>query len=150
MMKHKPFAQLFFAAIFALAANVGNAANAAGADRYVPVCVDIKGIQAEAECLSHQLDLKEAQFKKYYLAAQKQDIKIYGGNAEELAESQQLWEKYLRKHCDYLYSREQGTARIRDSAECRLRLYDERIDEIWISYLRYFGSAEPVLPDPRK
>jgi hypothetical protein len=110
----------------------------------------MKGYQAEAECFSHQLDLKEAQFKKYYLAAQKQDIKIYGGNAEELAESQQLWEQYLRKHCDYLYSREQGTARIRDSAECQLRLYDERIDEIWISYLRYFGSAEPVLPDPRK
>ena len=146
-MKHKPFALLFFAAIFALAANAGNAA---GAGQHAPVCVDMKGIRAEAECLSHELDLKEAQFKKYYLAAQKQDIKIYGGNAEELAESQQLWEQYLRKHCDYLYRREQGTARIRDSAECRLRLYDERIDEIWMSYLRYFGSAEPVLPDPRK
>lgn len=147
MMKHKPFAQLFFAAIFALAANAGNAA---GAGQHAPVCVDMTGYQAEAECLFHELDLKEAQFKKYYLAAQKQDIKIYGGNAEELAESQQLWEQYLRKHCDYLYSREQGTARIRDSAECQMRLYDERIDEIWISYLRYFGSAEPVLPDPRK
>ncbi|WP_423679638.1 lysozyme inhibitor LprI family protein [Undibacterium sp. WLHG33] len=144
MMKHKPFAQLFFAAIFTLAGN------AAGAGQYVPVCVDMKGYQAEAECFSHQLDLKEAQFKKYYLSAQKQDIKIYGGNAEELAESQQLWEQYLRKHCGYLYSREQGTARIRDSAECQLRLYDERIDEIWMSYLRYFDSAEPVLPDPRK
>jgi hypothetical protein len=37
MMKHKPFAQLFFAAIFALAVN------AARADQYVPVCVDMKG-----------------------------------------------------------------------------------------------------------
>jgi hypothetical protein len=92
--------------------------------------------------------LKEAQFKKYYLAAQKQDIKIYGGNAEELAESQQLWEQYLRKHCDYLYSREQGTARIRDSAECQLRLYDERIDEIWISYLRYFVLLSRFFPIP--
>lgn len=73
MMKHKPFAQLLFAAIFLLSAN---AANAPRADQYVPVCVDMKGYQAEAECFSHQLDLKEAQFKKYYLAAQKQDIKI--------------------------------------------------------------------------
>jgi hypothetical protein len=45
------------------------------------------------------------------------------------------------KHCGYLYSREPGSARYRDSAECQLRLYDERIKEIWLAYLTYNGST---------
>jgi len=142
-MKTSSFSKYIFAAVFTL---FGNAAWSA---QNVAVCTNSKGIAGEAECLSAEIDLKVAKFQKYFLAAQKQES-LSGRSADKLSEAQQTWEKYLRQHCDYLYSREQGSARFRDSAECQLRLYDERINEIWISYLTFFGSAEPVLPDPKK
>lgn len=142
-MKKSSFTKYMLATIFTL---LGNAAWSA---QNLAVCVNSKGIAEEAECLSKEIDLKVAKFQKYFLAAQKQES-LSGRSAEKLIEAQQTWEKYLRQHCDYLYSREQGSARFRDSAECQLRLYDERINEIWISYLTFFGSAEPVLPDPKK
>ncbi|MBC3870529.1 lysozyme inhibitor LprI family protein [Undibacterium oligocarboniphilum] len=117
--------------------------------QHEPVCANMNDYKEEADCLSTQIDLKIAKFKSYYLAAQKQEV-LYGRTSDELIESQEIWEKYLRKHCDYLYSREQGTARIRDSEECQMRLYDERTHEIWISYLTFLDSSKPVLPDPKK
>lgn len=59
------------------------------------------------------------------------------------------WETYVSKHCGYIYSRQNGSARYRESAECTIRLYDERIYEVWKSYLTYFDSTPPVLPNPQ-
>lgn len=99
-------------------------------------------------CMIEKIDAKEVKLRKYLSAAQKRE-KETGGNDEEIIETQKIWENYVGKHCGYLYSREPGSARYRDSAECQLRLYDERIKEIWLAYLTYNGSTPPVLPDPK-
>lgn len=122
---------------------------AAWSAQEAPLCADMMDYKKEAECLADQIDLRIARLDKYYLAAQKQE-KLFGYTSNELSESQQLWEKYLRKHCDFMYSREQGSAGARNAAECQIRLYDERIYEIWKSYLTYLDSTPPVLPDPKK
>lgn len=114
-----------------------------------PLCADMMDYRKEVECLADQIDLRIARLDKYYLAAQKQE-KLFGYTSNELSESQQLWEKYLRKHCDSMYSRDRGSAGARFAAECQIRLYDERIYEIWKSYLTYLDSTPPVLPDPKK
>lgn len=115
---------------------------------YGSVCTDSKDTAEDTNCLTGEMKLKEAKLQKYLSAAQKQE-KYFKRNDKELIETQQIWKKYMTRHCAYMYSREPGSARYRDSAECQLRLYDERIREIWLAYLTYNGSTSPVLPDPK-
>ena len=111
-------------------------------------CSDRKNTTDITNCMIEKLDAKEVKLRKYLAAAQKQE-KQTGGNDEELIETQKIWENYMRKHCGYLYSRQPGSARYTESAECQLRLYDERIKEIWLAYLTYSDSTPPVLPEPK-
>lgn len=112
------------------------------------VCQSSKNTIDDTNCLSAEIGKKIEKLKKYISTAQKQEKDIYGSD-DELVETQKLWEGYVKKHCGYIYSRQNGSARYRESAECTIRLYDERIYEIWKSYIAYFDSTPPVLPDPK-
>ncbi|MBC3934046.1 DUF1311 domain-containing protein [Undibacterium sp. CY7W] len=131
-----------FATVFALLAHTAWSA------QDVAVCANSKNTVELTACMNGQLELKIAKFQKYYLAAQKQDSVVWG-SATALIKTQEVWETYLRQHCDSLYRREQGSARFVETAACQLRLYDARIKEIWISHLTYHDATPPVLPDPQ-
>lgn len=142
-MKKSTLAKSVFAAVFVLLANTAWAA------QNVAVCANSKDTVELTACMNGQLELKIAKFQKYFLAAQKQDSVVWG-SAKELIKTQETWEKYLRQHCDSLYSREQGSARFYETAACQLRMYDERIHEIWMSHLTYRDATPPLLPDPQQ
>lgn len=142
-MKKTILAKYLCVSIFVLANH------AAWSAQHEPVCANSKNTVEDTNCLIAEIDLKANKLQKYFSAAQRQE-KYFGRTDEELIETQKIWDTYVNKHCGYIYSRQNGSARYRDSAECQLRLYDDRIYEIWIAYLTYYDSTAPVLPDPKK
>lgn len=123
----------------------GNVAMAAQSDL---LCPNSKNTAEDTNCLSDEIGKRAENLQKYLSTAKKQEKKDYGAD-DELIETQKIWETYVNKHCGYIYGRQNGSARYRESAECTIRLYDERIYEIWKSYLTYFDATPPVLPNPK-
>ncbi|MBR7780986.1 lysozyme inhibitor LprI family protein [Undibacterium luofuense] len=129
--------------IFALSASMSWAAQSAA------VCTNTKDNAELMECLNEQINLRAAKLRKYLAAARKLE-KMAGGTDKELVETQKIWTKYSDQHCEYVFRREPGTSRYRYSAECQIRMLDDRIYEIWVDYLAYYDERNPLLPNPKK
>lgn len=141
-MKNLKFSKLIAVVYFAFSSSI------ALATQSNLLCPNSKNTIEDTNCLSAQIGKKAEKLQKYLSTAKIQEKKDYG-NDDELIETQKIWETYVSKHCGYIYSRQNGSARYRESAECTIRLYDERIYEVWKSYLTYFDSTPPVLPNPQ-
>ena len=64
--------------------------------------------------------------------------------------AQQNWEAYKTSHCTSIYTQwREGTIRSVMAISCETRLTQQRTHEIWLNFLTYMDSTEPVLPEPR-
>ena len=64
--------------------------------------------------------------------------------------AQQDWQAYKTSHCASIYTQwREGTIRGVMAISCETRLTQQRTHEIWLNFLTYMDSTEPVLPEPR-
>lgn len=121
---------------------------AARAEKPQLLCLQAKDTLAEAECLNQELRKADKTLSEYISTAQKK-IDTKNNGKPQIAASQEVWLKYRDAHCGEVYAYEEGGSyRYRAELECRIEVTHSRTYAIWSAYIRVFGTATPVLPDP--
>jgi len=65
--------------------------------------------------------------------------------------AQQRWQKYRETQCASVYETwRTGSIRNTMYLNCSIRLTKQRTWDVWMDYLTYADSSEPVLPEPAR
>lgn len=102
------------------------------------------------QCAMQKLDTAEDEMRRYLeksLDRHGDDKKL----TEAIENAQKAWRSYRGAHCNSIYTMwRQGTIRDVMSLECQTRLTKQRTHELWLEFLTYMDSTDPVLPEPKK
>ena len=119
----------------------------AGAVQASPPLCDGNSAEVQA-CMGKQLEQANALLARYVATAQARIAKDFGSKPD-LEAAQAAWSHYRDLECGDVFDLwMQGTYRTIASAECMLRLTQQRTHEIWQAYLTYQDSTPPLLPEP--
>lgn len=121
---------------------------AARADQPQLSCSQPEDMLAEAECLKQEFRKAEKALSEYLVVAQGKIDKENSGKPQ-LAATQAVWLKYRDAQCSDAYAYEEGgSLRYLAELQCKIEATRSRTHAIWSAYLRGFGGAVLLLPEP--
>ena len=99
-------------------------------------------------CSKQEADVASSTLDEY-LDKAKERYATEGNIITSLEKSQSAWLTYREAHCNAVYEQwSGGTIRGLMFNSCMLRLTKLRTHEIWLDYLTYIDSTEPLLAEP--
>lgn len=99
-------------------------------------------------CAGRDMEQADAKLDKYLTAAKERYVDEPDVVAS-LDKSQQAWLTYRQIYCDGIYDLwSDGTIRGVMFASCVIALTEQHTHQLWLDYLTYMDSTDPILPEP--